>query len=75
MIYLRVTIAMVLCFGSVVLASDDGSDPTGLLLKDFRPVSVYEVGETRIGRAAYPAVDMHAHAYADSRGELDRWTG
>ncbi len=44
-----------------------------LLLKDFRPVSVYAIPVTIPAKAKFPVIDMHSHPYATSAAELDTW--
>ena len=44
-----------------------------LLLKDFEPVSIYNVVKTKIENAKYPVVDFHAHPYAKTDEELAQW--
>ncbi len=44
-----------------------------LLLKNYRPVSIYHVPVTRIERAAYPVIDMHTHRYAKTPAEVKEW--
>jgi uncharacterized protein len=44
-----------------------------LLLKDFRPVSIYNIPSTTITRAAYPVIDMHSHDDTQSQSEIDQW--
>jgi predicted TIM-barrel fold metal-dependent hydrolase len=44
-----------------------------LLLKDFRPVSIYAIPVTIPEKAKFPVIDMHSHAYAQSVTELDAW--
>jgi predicted TIM-barrel fold metal-dependent hydrolase len=50
------------------------SDEVGLLdtllLKDWMPESVHRVPVTEITTAQYPAIDMHAHAYARTEEEV-----
>jgi predicted TIM-barrel fold metal-dependent hydrolase len=36
-------------------------DVNNLKLKDFRPVSIYNIPKTEIKKAKYPAIDVHAH--------------
>src|SRR5690606_21566406 len=50
-----------------------GGDVEQLLLKDYRPKSLYKNNETRIEKAKYPVIDMHSHPYARSEAELDEW--
>jgi len=47
--------------------------PGTLLLKDFRPESIYNLPVTEVTRAMYPVIDMHAHDYARSAEGLDQW--
>lgn len=55
------------------------ADPTALdeankiLLKDFKPVSVYQVPQTHVTRARYPAIDVHTHDYAKTAADVDQW--
>ncbi len=49
------------------------TDPDKLLLKDFRPKSIYNVPVTRIEKAKYPIIDVHSHAYANTQEELELW--
>jgi len=44
-----------------------------LLLKDFRPVSVYAIPVTIPAKAKFPVIDMHSHPYAASTEEVDSW--
>lgn len=44
-----------------------------LLLKDYRPVSLYKVPVTKIERAKYPIIDMHSHPYAKTDEEIRAW--
>ncbi len=38
-------------------------DVNNLKLKDYHPVSIYNIPQTRIQKARYPAIDMHAHPF------------
>ena len=38
-------------------------DPNKILLKNFRPKSIYKTPETKPLKAAFPAIDMHSHPY------------
>jgi uncharacterized protein len=44
-----------------------------LLLKDFRPVSVYAIPVTIPEKAKFPLIDMHSHAYAHTEAEIASW--
>jgi predicted TIM-barrel fold metal-dependent hydrolase len=49
------------------------ASPETLLLKDYRPQSIYKVPTTQIPRAKYPVIDMHSHPYAKTAQEIDQW--
>jgi predicted TIM-barrel fold metal-dependent hydrolase len=44
-----------------------------LLLKDYQPVSIYNIPKTTIERARFPVIDMHSHVYASSLEEIYQW--
>ena len=64
---------MIYCYLFLYAAFAFAQDPTELLLKDFRPVSIYNIPKTNIEKAKYPVIDMHSHAYAKSMDELRQW--
>ena len=47
--------------------------PDKLLLKNFRPKNIYNVPVTKIVKAKYPIIDIHSHAYANNKEELELW--
>ncbi len=49
------------------------NSPEDILLKDYRPESIYNTPISTIGKAAYPVIDMHSHPYGESEEDLDRW--
>ena len=53
--------------------SDAQETPETLLLKDYKPKSIYKIPATEIKKAKYPVIDMHAHAYVRTPEELDNW--
>lgn len=56
-----------------VACADNGSSPEELLLKDYRPNSIYKIPRTVVEKAKYPVIDMHAHVYAKTPEEIARW--
>jgi uncharacterized protein len=44
-----------------------------LLLKNYRPVSIYKTAHANITKAAFPIIDMHSHDYALTQQEIDTW--
>ncbi len=55
------------------VSAADKASPETLLLKDFRPKSVYRIPETVVAKAKYPAIDMHAHVYAKTPEKIAEW--
>lgn len=55
------------------LSATDRPVPESLLLKDFRPRSIYRIPRTTVEKARYPAIDMHAHPYARTPEQVDEW--
>jgi predicted TIM-barrel fold metal-dependent hydrolase len=49
------------------------TDPSHLLLKDYRPKNIYNIPITKIKKAKYPVVDIHSHPYATSESDLELW--
>jgi predicted TIM-barrel fold metal-dependent hydrolase len=43
-------------------ANEPEISPEKLLLKDYRPRSIYKVPKTEVTKAKYPAIDVHFHA-------------
>lgn len=48
-------------------------DPNNILLKNFRPESIYNIPVTIPEHAKFPVIDMHSHPYANSAAEIDNW--
>ncbi len=44
--------------------------PPNLLLKNYRPVSIYKIPYVVIKKAKYQVIDMHSHTYEKSLGDL-----
>ncbi len=59
-------------------AEAPGSDkeppsPEQLLLRNYRPRSIYRTPQSHVEKARFPAIDMHSHAYASSPEEVEAW--
>ncbi len=54
-------------------APQKNSSPNSILLKDFRPQSIYKVPVSEIEKAKYPIIDMHSHPYAKTPAEITTW--
>jgi hypothetical protein len=46
-------------------------DVDNLKLKDYQPVSIYKVPQTKVKRAKFPVIDFHSHDYPKSDSEVD----
>jgi predicted TIM-barrel fold metal-dependent hydrolase len=49
------------------------ASPNTILLKDYRPVSIYKIPVTQVAKAKFPIIDMHSHPYAKTAAEIDEW--
>jgi predicted TIM-barrel fold metal-dependent hydrolase len=63
-------LALLSVLGFQVIAQ---TNPDEILLKDYKPVSIYNTPQTHVSKAAFPVIDMHSHQYAESEEELDQW--
>ena len=41
--------------------SSHAQHPDSILLKNYRPVSIYKIPQSKIKKAAFPVIDMHSH--------------
>jgi predicted TIM-barrel fold metal-dependent hydrolase len=48
-------------------------NPETLLLKDYRPQSIYKIPVTEVSRAKFPIIDMHSHPYAKTPAQIAEW--
>ncbi|MGH9551009.1 MAG: twin-arginine translocation signal domain-containing protein, partial [Terriglobales bacterium] len=51
----------------------DHESPEHILLKDYRPKSIYKIPVTEIARSRFPIIDMHSHPYAKTAEEIAEW--
>jgi len=58
--------AAALFLRAAALGADPGTSPDQVLLKDFKPKSIFKVPETRVEKARFAAIDMHSHNSADA---------
>jgi predicted TIM-barrel fold metal-dependent hydrolase len=49
------------------------ASPETILLKDYRPQSIYKIPVTEIAKAKFPVIDMHSHPYAKTEREIEEW--
>lgn len=44
-----------------------------LLIKNYKPESVYVIPKTDVAKAKFPVIDIHSHPYAMSKTDIDTW--
>jgi predicted TIM-barrel fold metal-dependent hydrolase len=49
------------------------TNPNTILLKDYRPRSIYKVPVTQIDKAKFPIIDMHSHPEPKTDAEINTW--
>lgn len=49
------------------------NDPAQLKLADYHPQSVFKIPSNELQQAKYPVIDMHSHAYVETKEELETW--
>jgi predicted TIM-barrel fold metal-dependent hydrolase len=54
-------------------ANQKAASPETILLKDYRPKSLYKIPVTEIAKARYPVIDMHSHPYAKTAQQVEEW--
>jgi uncharacterized protein len=65
---------IILLFLTIIANADlYAQDADNILLKNYRPVSVYNVPLSHIDRAAFPIIDVHTHAYATTDEGVRDW--
>lgn len=52
---------------------ENASPADKVLLKDFRPLVVNNIPVTKVDRAKFDIIDMHAHDYAATEEEIAQW--
>jgi predicted TIM-barrel fold metal-dependent hydrolase len=58
---------------SHTVATKGAASPETILLKDYRPQSIYKIPVTQIAKAKFPIIDMHSHPYAKTPAEIEQW--
>jgi hypothetical protein len=62
-----------LVLAAQVALAQDPAMAEKILLEDFRPVSMYKTPRTKVPKAKYPAIDVHAHDYAKTEADVAEW--
>jgi len=50
-----------------------GESPEQILLKDYRPKTIYKIPVTEVAKARFPIIDMHSHPYATTAEQVAAW--
>jgi predicted TIM-barrel fold metal-dependent hydrolase len=66
-------ITLVFSLFLAVIGICQAQDANNLLLKNYRPHSIYKIPVTRIKKAKFPVIDMHSHPYAQTDEQLAQW--
>jgi uncharacterized protein len=66
---MRLLLLLSLAWGSLSW----GASPDQLLLKDFKPRSIYRVPASKVERARFPVIDMHTHDNAKTDEQVAAW--
>jgi predicted TIM-barrel fold metal-dependent hydrolase len=69
----RVILSIILFCFSATYSLLSGQNADNILLKNYRPVSIYKIPVTKLERAAFPVIDMHSHNYAKTEEEIAQW--
>ncbi|HEY5748530.1 MAG TPA: amidohydrolase family protein [Chryseolinea sp.] len=54
-------------------AAAQAQTPDQLLLKNYRPKSIYKIPVTKIEKAKFPVIDMHSHPYGKTKADIQEW--
>lgn len=57
----------------VAETTPEQASPETILLKDYKPKSLYKIPITDVSKAKFPIIDMHSHAYAKTPEEISEW--
>src|SRR5437763_1404043 len=49
----------------------DLDSPERILLKDYRPKSIYKIPASEVPKAKFPIIDVHSHPYAKTPEQVD----
>src|SRR5438105_12830275 len=64
---------LALAFLTLALSAFGQIVPDQVLLKEYRPKSIYKIPETKVDKAKFPVIDMHTHVYAGDAAAVERW--
>ena len=63
----------ILSFLFILSAEIIAQNPDSILLKNYRPKSIYKIQVTKLEKAKFPVIDLHSHPYAKSPEQIKEW--
>ena len=72
-LFLLACIAMLFAACSTPESKENTNPAATILLKDFAPQVINNIPVTKVERAKYDIIDMHAHDYAESEEDIAEW--
>ncbi len=74
-IYVRAAfgLPLLVSLAGLGLSAQTPPNPEQVLLKDYRPKSIFKIPETYVAKARYAAIDAHSHNYAPADVDVERW--
>lgn len=70
---LTAVVLMTVVAPSLAQSQTSPTPPDQLLLKDYRPISIYKIPQTPVDKAKYPVIDVHSHAYVQTPEAVATW--
>ena len=67
----RFILVSVVLMGMILTSSAQSAND--LKLMNYRPKSIFKIPITKVDKAKYPAIDMHAHVYGTNDQEIAEW--
>src|SRR4030095_16681796 len=71
--FLRPYSAALLLLASLPADATAQTAPEQILLKDYKPRSIFKIPETRVEKARYPVIYVHSHDYALTDAAVEQW--
>jgi uncharacterized protein len=65
--------ALFIAWSGFTYESPAQTTPEQLLLKNYRPKSIYKIPVTQVAKARFPVIDVHSHAYAETPAQIAEW--
>lgn len=67
-------LSQLIIFCVLLSAQALGQNPEELLLKDYHPKSIFRIPVTKVDKAKFPVIDIHAHStYAKNDNDIREW--